>query len=46
MNNDKDGKMPSFKFVKYGRHKATPWLDIVAKPWRTKAVAFKGFCTP
>ena len=24
------------------RHQATPWLDMVAKPWRIEAVTFRG----
>ncbi|MBP3387744.1 MAG: hypothetical protein J6L23_04330 [Clostridia bacterium] len=31
-----------FKFVKFGRHKATAWLKMVAKPKHIVAVAFRG----
>ncbi len=42
--NKKDGSRRLFKFVKNGRHKATPWFDMVAKPWRIEAVTSRGRC--
>ena len=35
-----------FEFVKFGRHKATVWLNMVAKPRRIEDVTFKGLCAP